>query len=360
MEKIKVFFDTRMVTHPGIGRYIKGIVQALWRNPDIELILLGDRSAIKKFLNIDGTVVDFNYPIYSIQEQIGFCRIKKIVGNNILHVPHYNIPFLGHFNLVVTLHDLTHIIYPEGASNKFAALYMRFAIKRALSLAKKIICVSLATQESLQKIFNPDNSVVTVIQEGVSTIFSATSDTMSLAKIKAKYRLCDDFILYVGSIRKHKNIDSLINAFLKLTVTMPNLKLVLVGRLPQGPLRTETGVTYLGEVADEDLPGFYRLARVFCNLSLYEGFSLTLLEAQKCGLAVVCSDIPIHRQTAGDAAVFVSATNIDQIREALYNVLANESLKRSLIAKGLENVNKFNWNLAAAKTLDVYKDANCR
>ncbi|MDD5585296.1 MAG: glycosyltransferase family 1 protein [Candidatus Omnitrophica bacterium] len=355
---MKVFFDARMITHPGIGRYIRSIVPLLKGNAGIELTLLGNREAIKRYLNVEESVIDFNYPIYSIQEQIGYCRIKKIIGDNVLHIPHYNIPFLARFNLVVTLHDLIHIMYPGGARNKFACVYMYCAMRRSLRVAKKIICVSAATRDSIQKIFNPQRKNLEVISEGISDVFFKIVDAGYLKNVKARFNLPDNFILYVGSIRKHKNIDSLLAAFTRLKKIIPSVMLVLVGKLAQKLDCAQEGVMYLGEVPDEDLVGIYNCASVFCNLSLYEGFSLTLLEAQKCAVPVVCSDIPVHRDTADKGAIFVPATDVDQIKDALYNVLTDSARKASCVDKGLLNVNRFDWNRAAQQIFEIYKSVN--
>lgn len=348
-----------MITHPGIGRYIKSIIPALMRqNRGLELVLLGDKAVIEKLLGFETDVIDFNYPIYSIQEQIGFLRIKKIIGANLFHVPHYNVPFLARFNLIVTIHDIIHITYPQGASNRLASFYMHLALRRAIACAKKIICVSAATEKSIQQFFRTKVYQLEVIGEGVSDFFSLTPDITQLQYIKNKYNLPDKFILYVGSIRKHKNITSLVSAFLELKKTIPALTLVLVGRSSQGLRIKEESVIYLGEISDEDLACVYNLASVLCNVSLYEGFNLTILEAQKCKLPVVCSDIPTHRETAGLSATFVPATGVDQIKEALYNVITKNDLKTSLVNAGLANVARFDWNLAASKTFEVYKNAN--
>ena len=156
---MKVYFDARMTDHPGIGRYIRCLLPLIAEDKSLDLCLLGNRGKIKKFLDIDADIIDFDYPIYSLREQLGFLKIKKIVGNNILHVPHYNIPILAKFNFVATVHDLIHIIYPEGASGRLAPLYMKFMMKRILKTAGAVICVSRATRDEIGKRFLGEKGV---------------------------------------------------------------------------------------------------------------------------------------------------------------------------------------------------------
>ncbi|MCK9615220.1 MAG: glycosyltransferase [Candidatus Omnitrophica bacterium] len=164
---MKIFFDTRMIEHPGIGRYIKCLLTEFKKREELDLNLLGNKVLIEKYLGAHENIIDFNYPIYSTQEQLGFLQIKKIIGSNILHIPHYNIPVLANFKLVATIHDLIHIVYPQGASKKFASVYMKLMVERVLKKAKKIICVSNSTKDSLLKIYGERKHNINVIYEGI-------------------------------------------------------------------------------------------------------------------------------------------------------------------------------------------------
>jgi len=354
---MKVFFDTRMIEHPGIGRYIKCLLTEFKKQNEIDLYLLGNKALIEKHLAITKNIIDFNYPIYSTQEQLGFLHLKKTIGSNILHIPHYNIPVLTNFKLVVTIHDLIHIIYPHGASKKFASVYMKLMIERVLKKAKKIICVSNSTKNSLEKIYGEKNLNVNVIYEGVEENFLQINDTTYLFKIKEKYKLPQKFILYVGSLRRHKNIKMLLDSFSDLRKRLPDASLVIVGRLSHHFDLNKENVLYIGEVPDDkELAAIYNLSCVFCNLSLYEGFGLTVLEAQQCGAPVVCSDIAPHLEVGGNGVLPVSAQTIDRIVDALYNVLIDDNLRNTLIQKGFENIYRFNWADTANKTIAIYKE----
>ncbi len=355
-----------MIDHPGIGRYIRCLIPLLKQNSDLELYLLGSRGKIKKLLGIEKNVIDFDYPIYSVQEQIGFLKLKKIIKNDILHVPHYNVPVLARFNLIATIHDLIHIIYPEGASGRLAPVYMRFMMNRILKSARAVICVSRATKSEMEERFSPPRWAhskllahrggVTVIYEGIDKVFIKITDLEYLKSVKEKYKLPDRFLLYVGSVRKHKNIDALLDSFSQFKKKMPEACLVMVGRLSQDIDIKRNGVTYLGEIeSDKELAAIYNLASCLFNLSLYEGFGLTILEAQKCGLPVICSDIAVYKEIGGDGIAAVGASYIDQVCDNLYNILSNKGMRESLILRGLKNADRFDWRKTAQDTIDLYE-----
>jgi len=354
---MKIFFDTRMIEHPGIGRYIRCLLAEFKKRKELNLNLLGSKASIKKYLNLQENIIDFNYPIYSTQEQLGFLKLRKLIGSDILHIPHYNIPVLTNFRLVTTIHDLIHIVYPQGASKKFASVYMKLMVERVLKKSKKIICVSNSTKESLEKIYGGKGFNINVIYEGIEGNFSQIEDTTYLFKMKEKYRLPHKFILYVGSLRRHKNIKMLLDAFSKLRERLPDASLVIVGRLSHHFDLKKENVLYIGEVPDDkELAAIYNLASVFCNLSLYEGFGLTVLEAQQCGTPVVCSNIAPHLEIGGNGVLSVPVQTIDHIVDALYNILANDNLRNTLIQKGFENIYRFNWKDTADRTIAIYKE----
>ena len=356
---MRIFFDCRMITHPGIGRYIKELLFYLLQFKNLEVVCLGEKKYISKILKVSSSrMIEFDYPIYSLQEQIGFLKLRRIIKEGILHIPHYNIPVFCKCKLVVTIHDVIHLLYPQSAKSRMAPFYMRVMIDNIFRKASKIVCVSNTTKNYLAQqfpyYFNKFSYKIEVIYEGISSNFRKIENSNVLRQVKDKYNLPDKFILYVGSIRKHKNISALIKAVGELTKILPFIKLVLVGRESFFKIKFPEYVRYLGEVNDEDLAVIYNLSSVFCSLSLCEGFGFPVLEAQKCGVPVVCSDIPVFNEILKDTAIFVNPTQVDHIKEALYNVLKNEELRRTLIKKGLENASGFRWDITANKTAKLY------
>jgi len=165
--------------------------------------------------------------------------------------------------------------------------------------------------------------------------------------------LVKPYLLYVGNFYPHKNLQRLISAFEDL-VLKDNLdyQLVLVG----GERGSRGNVLFTGPINDEELDLLYRHAALYALPSLYEGFGLTALEAMARGLAVVSSDVSCLPEILGDAVIYFNPLSVDDIRGKIKKVLADKSLKDTLIKRGQELVKKYNWREMAEKTLNLYKN----
>ena len=120
-------------------------------------------------------------------------------------------------------------------------------------------------------------------------------------------------------------------------------------------LNLEKRVHFVGFVPDEDLPAFYNRAEVLLFPSLYEGFGIPLLEAMACGCPVVASMTGCSPEVAGGGAELVDPYDVESIRAGTERVLRDESLRQSMIAKGLQRCKDFSWNKTAAATLELFE-----
>jgi glycosyltransferase involved in cell wall biosynthesis len=361
---MRIGFDARMIDHPGIGRYIKNLLGAMLRlQANHEFILFGNReklSVVGSKLSVC-KVAEYNAPIYSLSEQL--FEPFSSYNLDILLCPHFNIPYFYKGNLVVTIHDLIYLIIAQSAPSKPARIYANIMISRAIKKAKKILAVSENTKNDLLKFFKPVNpNEIDVIYEAADPSFRVITDKDKLSYIKEKYNLPDKYVLFVGSLKYHKNLNGAVKAFLELSKKIKNFKLVIVGRFHKREYLIErmlnsSGALYIGEVSSEDLVGIYNMASALLHLSLYEGFGLTILEAMACGVPVVCSKTPALLEIGQDAALQVDADNTAAAAQALYDILTNKDLRNSLIDTGFKRVKEFSWERAAEKTLKLCEQA---
>ena len=121
-------------------------------------------------------------------------------------------------------------------------------------------------------------------------------------------------------------------------------------------LGLETQVHFIGYVEENDLPVVYSLAAVFVYPSLYEGFGLPVLEAMQCGVPVLTSNVSSLPEVAGDAALLVTPTEVDDIAYGLKRILEDADLRAELRARGYQRAREFSWERCARETLAVYKD----
>lgn len=359
----QIGLDTRMLSHTGIGTYLRGLLdgfQKIHLGQSLELSLYG-----RKPLGPWPHQV-FQQPIYSIREQWHYP--KKLAQCQLWHAPHYNIPLRkGRTKLVVTIHDIIHWIFRKQLRSPLKAAYAGFMLKKAVTLADHIIAVSHHTKKDLIQYFKADERKITVIHEGVSEYFHPLSpETLKAAfeKLHGAYGIPEKFFLYVGMLKPHKNAHTLIRVFQALKKAgKVKASLVLIGRkdkkYPPGykeleQLVSTSDIIHLSSVKYDDLIYFYNLALALIHPSLYEGFGLTLLEAMRCGTPVMTTHAASIPEVVGDAAVCVDPFSEKDMANALITLENNATLRESLRQKGLVHSRSFQWSRTAEKTIMVY------
>jgi glycosyltransferase involved in cell wall biosynthesis len=155
----------------------------------------------------------------------------------------------------------------------------------------------------------------------------------------------------------------LVEAFRRVLNSQPGVQLVIAGGdprhaevpaaidgLPQGSVVTP------GHLPDDAVPELYRGAAAVVLPSRAEGFGLPALEAMACGVAVVCSDIPVLHEIADGVAIFADATSADAVASAMLAALNRDAVAPRIKA-GLERAHQFSWQRAGDETLAVYERA---
>ena len=320
---MKIAVDARMINMSGIGTYI----QNLMKN-DCYDIALGRKEEIEKICNKVDTI-EFDSPIYGIKEQLKFpYRKLKKEKPDVLHVPHYNVPIFYRGKMVVTIHDLTHLLFPEFLPNKFAYFYAKFMIWIALKKADKVITVSQNTKNDILKMFkvNPDKIEVIYNGEGEEYIKKEKKDIQYLY---TKFNIPENkkIIMYVGNLKPHKNLERLLEAYSKIE-NREETCLVLVGKAFQNysvleekekKLEIKNQVIHTGIVTQEELVDLYNLADLFVFPSLYEGFGIPVLEALACGTPVICSNTSSIPEVGENYVGYFNPLKINEITDMLNN-----------------------------------------
>ncbi len=352
----------RMCGHPGIGRYIRELADAMVLDDlsGLELVFMGYTLRARP---AGVSYKKLRSGIYSLSEQ---CELPlKSAGIDLLHVPHFNVPVLWPKRMVATVHDLIYFHDPIASRSRFGRAYTAFLMKTIARKASRVITVSQYTRQDLLttfKEFRPEQ--VRVIHEAASPAFRKIDDAGLLEAARRRLALQGPLVLFVGSLKRHKNVLALIRAFvaLKQKKGLPHT-LVLVGRADTNypdvlkEAARHTFIRHLGELNDDDLVALYNLSDAFVLPSLWEGFGIPLLEAMACGTPVIASDRCSIPEVVGEAAALFDAPDVDALEDVLYNVLKDKELRNRLSKKGLERAQAFSWQRAAKETLEVYRQA---
>lgn len=363
--KYRIGIDTRMLSHTGIGTYIRGLLLGFSRNKTSGLPGIstfgGERPAD---FDPQAPHERFHAPIYSLAEQWSYPRLLRQC--RLWHSPHYNIPFYkARTRLVITIHDLIHWIYRKDFYSPIQTFYARTMLRRCVAQADHIIAVSRHTRDDLVRYFKADPEKMSVIYEGVSDSFQTLPPDVSPEDPARECGIAEDYFIYVGTIKPHKNILRLVRVFRELKrAGRIKSSLVVIGKknakYPDpfrelGNLKTGGGVFYLPEIEPSKLAAFYRRAVALVHPSLYEGFGLTPLESMACGTPVIASRAASIPEVVGDAAVLFHPEDEQALAEALISVEQDRKLRESLRQKGLERVRIFRWEETARKTAEVYE-----
>lgn len=271
----------------------------------------------------------------------------------------YRIPRVRYRGLVIsTIHDIIPI-KTEMENKNISAGYMN-DIKYTASNSDFIITVSENSKKDIIDLLNFPKSRIIVIPNGVD--FEKFNMSISEAvkwRIKEKYALPDHFILYMGGMRKHKNVDNLILAYKKLPIQIRSeIKLVITSgtdslrRLVRDNNLDEY-VLFIPFVEEDDKVAVYQLADIFSYISLYEGFGIPILEAQASSTPVIASSVSSLPEVCGNnGAVIVNPLDLDDICKGLLNLIQDKELRLNCIKHGIINAKEYSWMNAGKKLLE--------
>ncbi len=291
----------------------------------------------------------------------------------IIHYPYFDpffltLPFKKQHKTVVTVHDLTPLVFPEYFPRGLKGNLKWQIQMMALRGVDHIIADSLSSKDDIERIVGvgPNKISVVYLAPGVAykkiTVSEKTAD-----KMRNKYGVPEKFVLYVGDGTWNKNLPRLIEAIQQI-----NLTLVMVGKTlgdenfdktnewnkdlitVQKIAKNDQRIIRLGFVPMSDLVTLYNMASVFAMPSLYEGFGLPILEAMQCGVPVVTSQEGSIPEVAEEAAYYVDAYDSESIANGIGEIYFTPELQKKLSEKGLKQAEKFSWKKTAEETLRVY------
>ena len=263
--------------------------------------------------------------------------------------------------LVMTLHDRAMRRLPW-TLRKETLEDLEAHLESSLSRASAIITVSETVRLELIEAGEAAPDRVTAVHHGPGHLHpSAATEGSSDTK---------PYCLHVGTIEPRKNLAMLVEVWRRLHESDPGApSLVLCGglgwkseelRAQLEEAQREGWIRHAGYVDDDELARLYRDATLLVYPSLYEGFGLPLVEAFAMGVPAVCSDIPVFREVAADAAVFVPATEPDAWVEAIRSMLADPDRVADYSSRAQARAGDFDWGLAASSTLAVWRSVGSR
>ncbi len=362
---MKIGIDARLygTKNRGLGRYVKKLVDGLTSLPERQrYVIFLNEDNFDTFSTANPLVKKVLLPArwYSVKEQWLALKIIKPFCLDLMHWPHFNVPYFYQQPFIVTIHDLIINHFPNSRATTLPnwqywlkLVGYRQVLRHAVLASKKIIVPSQFVKEDLLKFFKVPATKISVIYEGYFL-----DQSHEPAKI-SRLAITKPFLLYVGAAYPHKNLEMLVRVFKQLNKEK-RYQLVLVGSQDNFYQRLkdqaalDRDIIFTGFVAEGELAGLYQQALAYIFPSLYEGFGLPPLEAQAHGLPVISSKQSCLPEILADSVLYFDPKNPAELLQKLQRLTGSQSLRAELRAKGLKNIQRFSWQKMVKETLKLY------
>lgn len=315
---------------------------------------------------------------FSQNEYVFFTRGELLEENvNIVHYPYFepfflSLPLRKRHKTVVTVHDLTPLVFPKYFPVGIRGNLKWQLQKIALRGSNAIITDSECSKKDIMRFTGIHSEKINVVYLAAGEEFKRIENgKLRIENLRKKYYLSEKFVLYVGDVTWNKNLPRFLEA-----INKTKIPLVMVGKAlieknfdrnnpwnqdlikVQKLIKNNKRIILLGFVPQEDLVMLYNAATVFAMPSLYEGFGLPILEAMSCGCPVVTTKNGSLSEVAGEAAYYVNPYNIDSIIYGIKEIFTKEDLQKSFSQKGILQAKQFSWKKTAEQTIRIYEKTN--
>ena len=372
---MRIAIDTRRMYEFGLATYIRNVVRTLGRIDSVnEYFLVGvaPRLAQLGALPENFHTLPLLNPEASFANYIEMHRVIHAHEVDLIHVPNtFWRPLITKAPFVITVHDLLDYMYRAHTNNGMRRTIHNYMTRQVMQHAARIFAVSNFTKRDVSRYFNIRPEKVEVVYNALDESFQrGHSSAAEQEMMRGRYQVDSPFLLYAGRISPHKNVARIIEAFSALKGELakqgeyPDLKLIIIGdEVSKNPdirravIRSgmQQDVRFLGYVSIDVLRIFFDMAKVFVFPSLYEGFGLPPLEAMAHGTPVVASNTSALPEVVGHAALMVNPENVFEISRALQRALTDQPLRERMKAAGLEQAQRFSWEVSVRRMLKVYE-----
>jgi glycosyltransferase involved in cell wall biosynthesis len=365
------------VRSAGIAVYTEQLARALAvARPDLELTLFGWPAPGMGNATADDGSWPANvrwqrallYPLIMGAPLIQLPRLlpleASVRGAHLFHATNYTTPSTRSTPVVLTVHDLALLRFPELGTPALRRLVGR--VGRNAAAARLIIADSEATARDLRELLAIPSAKIRVVHCGCAAQFRPVT-APDCEPVLRRHGISTPYLLHLGTLEPRKNLVRLLGAYRQVLRSQSDVPpLVLAGapgwgatavRRALDELQLRDRVHLTGAVPTRDLPALYSAAVAMVFPSLYEGFGLPVLEAMACGTPVVSSTGGSLPELAADAALYVEPSDEAAIADAIATVLRDASVRGELRVRGMARARQFTWARCAERTAAVYDEA---
>lgn len=340
----------------GIGQYLSQIL--LNQHWDLEIVILipeylkTETQNLPKSIQRNIQYVSILYKRNDLLAQIIWERYilpkeVKSLKADVVWSPQPTLSDVGDIKHIMTVHDVIYWRLPEYIPNWKMKLYVK-GLESSIKKVSQIVTVSQFSAKEIEDIFGSEASSIPVIPPA-----SPRLDKRELMPtVDGKY------IFYEGGLDVRKNVPKLIESFSIIAKKYPDINLYIAGHYFQSSIipdipaiiqQYDLGdrVKLIGYISDEDMIRYIKYAEALVYPSLYEGFGIPILEGFSLGTPVVTSNLGAMKELGSDAVVTVNPQSAKSIAKGIESVLNDDLLRQSIIHKGIERLENFDWKISA-------------
>lgn len=285
---------------------------------------------------------------------------------NVFFSPSHYLPLLTPMPKVCTIHDLGYLKFSE-QFKKYDFWQLKYWSAISIFVSKYIIAISDATKRDIVRHYPFASKKIVVTHHGYNkSRFNNKISSHDVRRVRKKYSIEGDYVLFLGTLKPSKNIEGLIEAFNLLKTKEKidkKVKLVIAGKKgwlyksifrKVKELNLGKRIVFTDFVDENDKPALIYGAKAFVLPSFWEGFGMDVLNAMACGTPVVISQVASLPEVAGDAGIYVNPDRKESIAKGIEKILNMGKVEyNKLVKKGFRQAEKFSWHKTARKTLEI-------
>jgi alpha-1,3-rhamnosyl/mannosyltransferase len=360
---MRIVIDARMIkpdSMHGIARYVYNLL--------IGLRTIGTAHQFYVLINPNSPLEEMDWPSHielvpvvanwiSFREQWEIPQVLRRLQADLYHAPSFVAPLLTPCRLVMTIHDLNHIVLPQFYT-PFHQIYYQFFVRRCIRRSEFILTVSQFSKSEIVRTLRLPAEKLFVTYNGVSEAYRPVTDQEQLEYVRDLYELPEKFIFCLSNNKPHKNVQQLVRAYCYSDLKVP---LVLASPVDHNVIQIAENfgkkhlVYFTKFIAEEHLPSVYSMTHLFVYPSTYEGFGLPPLEALSCGAPVVVARSSSLPEVVGEHAIFTNPYDYKDMAQALKIGVHDVELRAKLREFGVSHARRFSWDAMTMQTLMMYE-----
>jgi len=267
--------------------------------------------------------------------------------------------------LIVSIHDLIFLRYPAFYKKADRAIYLK-KIKYSTERCDGIIAVSQQTKNDLIEFLHIPEHKIKVIYQSCDEVFYQPAEEVLKQKVKKRFGLSEDFMLYVGALSENKNVLTILQAMAISQEKVPPLAIVGAGKVYRKVLeefitrhQLQNKVLFLsdkGWITPLELAAIYQMASLFIYPSLFEGFGIPIIEALFSKTPVITSKGGCFPEAGGPDSLYIDPKKPEELANNIQSVLSDETMAQQLADAGFQYVQRFHLKPTTDKLMNYYQE----